>query len=303
MPLFFIFNRDKFRITDMETPLFFKNKDYNLFGVLHEPDTPSSSLQPLGSNLNQLGIVFCHPFAEEKISSHRVMVNFARFLANHGIAVFRFDFMGHGDSEGNFEDATIETRLSDIGRAVKYLKDKTGLNKIGLLGVQFGATLGALHAQNDNSIDFLILINPIIRGGPYIDLCLRSNLATQIITYQKIIKNRKQLIEALSKGEKVNVDGYLLTKELYFEMKSIDLTRQFSCNSNHILIIQISKRATNAVDKNLQRLHELYLENNCVSEISNIHCDAFWVDSRIYTAETVPLYRSVFEWCQRVNVR
>ena len=286
----------------METPLFFKNENYNLFGVLHEPE-PNKHNKLNEPNQPPMGLVFCHPFAEEKISSHRVMVNFARFLANHGIAVFRFDFMGHGDSEGNFEDATIETRLSDIGRAVKYLKDKTGLNKIGLLGVQFGATLGALHAQNDNSIDFLILINPIIRGGPYIDLCLRSNLATQIITYQKIIKNRKQLIEALSKGEKVNVDGYLLTKELYFEMKSIDLTRQFSCNSNHILIIQISKRATNAVDKNLQRLHELYLENNCVSEISNIHCDAFWVDSRIYTAETVPLYRSVFEWCQRVNVR
>lgn len=285
----------------METPSFFKNKNYSLFGVLHEPEPNASSIQPPASNLSRLGIVFCHPFAEEKISSHRVMVNFARFLAEHGITVFRFDFMGHGDSDGNFEDATIETRLSDIGRAVKYFKDKTGLNNIGLLGVQFGATLGALYAQN-NSMDFLILINPIIRGGPYIDQYLRSNLATQIATYQKITKDRKQLIETLSKGEKVNVDGYLLTKELYFEMKSIDLTRHFFCNSNHVLIIHISKRAANTVDNNLQRLHELYLENNCVSQISSILCDTFWVDSKIYTAETVPLYKSVFEWCQNLNV-
>ena len=88
----------------METPLFFKNINYKLFGVLHQPEHGELT-KP------SLGIVFCHPFAEEKLIVHRVMVNLARRLTKEGIYCLRFDYMGHGDSDGNFEDSTIETRL------------------------------------------------------------------------------------------------------------------------------------------------------------------------------------------------
>jgi len=282
----------------METPLFFKNNGYNLFGVLHEPESNE------GRDLNKqnLGMVFIYPFAEERISSHRVMVNFARYLVKRGISIFRFDFMGHGDSDGYFEDATVETRLSDIEKAIKYFKHKTAVNKVGLLGVRFGASLSALYAKHNEPVDFLVLINPIIKGGQYMDQCLRSNLATQMATYHKIERNRNLLIDDLARGKTVNIDGYLLTKELYFEIKNIDLTRQASCKSNHILIIQVSKRAKNTLDRNVQHLHELYLENNCVSEICSIHCDTFWVESRVYVAETLPLYRRVLEWAQKIYI-
>ena len=45
-------NRKK---TMKETPFFFSNGSYNLFGILHEPE-----IEPNGE-----GFVFCHPFAEE----------------------------------------------------------------------------------------------------------------------------------------------------------------------------------------------------------------------------------------------
>ena len=50
------------------------------------------------------------------------MVNMGRRLASNGYPVLRFDFMGEGDSEGDFEDGTITTRLDDINCAVRTMK-------------------------------------------------------------------------------------------------------------------------------------------------------------------------------------
>ena len=60
------------------------------------------------------GVLLCHAFAEEKLWSHRVYVTFARELAALGYAVLRFDFRGEGDSDLEFEQATISTRIADV---------------------------------------------------------------------------------------------------------------------------------------------------------------------------------------------
>ena len=126
-----------------ETPFFFPNDPYNLFGILHEPE-----VEPNGE-----GFVFCHPFGEEKLWSHRVFVNFARKLAQIGYTVLRFDYMGHGDSDGNFSDATIETRISDIVAAVCWLKDNnSNVNSVSLLGLRLGATLASLTCEQFEGI-------------------------------------------------------------------------------------------------------------------------------------------------------
>ena len=71
-----------------ESPFFFPRGDARLFGVLHRPSGPVS----------RSGFVLSHPFAEEKLWSHRVFVSFARALAGRGLAVLRFDYAGAGDS-------------------------------------------------------------------------------------------------------------------------------------------------------------------------------------------------------------
>ena len=54
----------------MEECYFFNNKRYRLFGHMYRPDNIEKE--------NGCGIVICDPFAEEKLWSQRVMVNFAR---------------------------------------------------------------------------------------------------------------------------------------------------------------------------------------------------------------------------------
>ena len=65
-------------------------------------------------NLRRGPIVMCHPLGEEKLWSHRVFVSFARDLAAAGFAVLRFDFRGEGDSDRDFEETDLETRIRGL---------------------------------------------------------------------------------------------------------------------------------------------------------------------------------------------
>jgi exosortase A-associated hydrolase 2 len=284
----------------METPLFFNNNNYRLFGVLHEPDVSASTLHPTPSPLNGLGMVFCHPFAEEKLISHRVTVNLARRFAKEGIRCLRFDEMGHGDSDGNFEDSTVESRLSDIHCAVDYLRKRTGVKKVGLLGVRFGATLAALTCVNVSDIDCLILISPIVDGKSYIEQCLRSNLATQMAIYRKIIKDRDQLVQELMAGGMVNIDGYLLTKALYEQIHEINLLNLSFILPKNVAIIGVSKSKGKVIDEDINRVSIKYREGNKGAEVLMVQEDPIWKDGKVYNPQAKDLQNTIVNWLHKV---
>lgn len=269
----------------METASFIKNKDYKIFSVLHKAESDKQSQN------NDLGVVICHPFGEEKLNSHRILVLLARQLASQGVSCLRFDYMGHGDSEGDFEDATIQTRLSDIECAVNYFKKTTGVKRVGLLGVRLGATLAALFCTGSLEINPLILISPVIEGKKYIKHCLRSNIATQTVLFKKVIKDRKQLIEDLMSGLMVNVDGYLLTKKMYEALEEINLLGT-SISLRQILLIQVSKSSRQSLDKMTEKLYGHYKENN-ETTLLNISEDFFWTETKIYGPDKKQLQSAI----------
>ena len=63
--------------------------------------------------------IFCHCFTctKETITTFRL----SRLLAQHGIAVLRFDFTGLGNSEGEFANSNFSTMVDDVLAAVNYL--------------------------------------------------------------------------------------------------------------------------------------------------------------------------------------
>jgi len=279
----------------METPLFFRNKSCNLFGVLHSPDDHQ---KPLFGK--KLGFVFCHPFAEEKLIAHRVMVNLARRLTGEGIYCLRFDYMGHGDSDADFEDSTIETRLSDIHCAVEYLKNRYQVERIGLLGVRLGATLAALVCGSIPVINALVLISPIVKGKPYIEQCLRSNLTTQMAIFRKIVKDREQLVRDLMAGEKVNIDGYLLTRTLYQQIEAINLLDGSSMLPQNVMLIQVSKNEKQEIEGDMMKLYQTYKILNGRTELLNLKEDHFWKDTKIYIPRVRNIEEALVKWIHKV---
>jgi exosortase A-associated hydrolase 2 len=264
-----------------ERPFFFTNDGAELFGILHSPDGGATS-----------GFVFCSPFAEEKLWAHRVFVNFARELCRRGHAVLRFDYRGHGDSQGDFEKATVETRLSDIARAVRLIREEeASIEAVTLVGLRFGATLAALAAESDPSVTRLILWEPLVSGSGYLQELLRANLATQMAVLKKIELDRKALTNMLAQGETVHVEGYGLTKELYDQMSAVDLLAGEKRFQGRTLIVQVDPYK-GVLTKPMQALQSLYGDATLVHASEQL----FWKEINPYYPKAPALYQKTLDW-------
>ena len=173
-----------------------------------------------------------------------------------GYYVLRFNYMGTGDSHGNFEDATVETRVSDIIRAVTVLKEKSMVQQIGLLGMGLGATWAGLAAVKLTagarcfiSLDPLILWNPVIDIKKFFDSGFRQSVALQSVLFGEIVFDRKRLIEKLISDGKVEhkgyqlsfIDGYPISRNFYMQSINVDLPARIRDYSSSMLVMQIDR--------------------------------------------------------------
>lgn len=106
------------------------------------------------------------------------MPQLAKGLAEAGIASIRFDFDGHGRSEGRKQDMTIEKELADARAVWDYVQGLPYVNAVGLLGHSQGGviasmTAGRLAAEGGVNPTGVVLLAPgsvikeACQGGKY----------------------------------------------------------------------------------------------------------------------------------------
>lgn len=89
------------------------------------------------------------------------MPNIARALAKEGIASIRFDFDGHGNSEGRMIDMTIANELADARAIWDYAASLPYVSGISLLGHSQGGVIASMTAgDEDINPESLILLAP-----------------------------------------------------------------------------------------------------------------------------------------------
>lgn len=117
-----------------------------LIGILH---LPSKQKPPL--------VIICHGFDGTK--TEKKFVELAKALQREGIAAFRFDFEGCGDSEGKFEEMTIEKEVSDLNSALKAIlkEGDLDLKRIALIGHSLGSVVISLFVK-----DFQIPVKTLV---------------------------------------------------------------------------------------------------------------------------------------------
>lgn len=268
-----------------ERPLFFKNGDCSLFGVLHEP----------GNARKGPAFVFCSPFAEEKLWAHRVFVNFARELSSRGHTVLRFDYMGNGDSDGDFEETTAETYVSDIKAAADFTLSSAGeKDGLCLLGLGLGATFAALAAEELPGTSGLVLWNPVVNGAAYMQEMLKINLTTQMSVYKEIRRTRAELARLMSEGATVNVDGYEMSNALYEQVSAISLAGEKKRFSGRALVVEIHRKEKEP-GKELAQLASAY-EGAALSTVIE---EPFWKEIKAYSAKAENLFRVTLDWLER----
>ena len=74
------------------------------------------------------------------------MPSLAKALAQAGIASIRFDFDGHGKSEGRMQDMTVEKEIADALAIWEYTKSLPYVTQIGFLGHSQGGVIASMTA-------------------------------------------------------------------------------------------------------------------------------------------------------------
>jgi alpha/beta superfamily hydrolase len=103
--------------------------------------------------------ILCHGFLSSKTSSTNNALT--RMLIGRGIATFRFDFYGQGESEGPFDQITVSLAVEQAHRAVDLMRDR-GYGHIGLMGSSFGGLVSILTAAQRTDLACLALKCPVV---------------------------------------------------------------------------------------------------------------------------------------------
>lgn len=118
-----------------------------LAGILDLPSDP-----PRGFAL------FAHCFTCTK--DLKAIVKISRRLATHDIGVFRFDFTGLGNSEGDFSQSNIQTNMSDIAAANQWLAQHHQPPQL-LIGHSLGgAAMMAMAGKIESAKSIVTLASP-----------------------------------------------------------------------------------------------------------------------------------------------
>ncbi len=89
-------------------------------------------------------VLFAHCFTCSK--NLRAVGRISRTLTEHGMGVFRFDFTGLGESEGDFADTNFSSNIDDLQAAAEYMDQEWSAPRM-LIGHSLGgaAVLQAAH--------------------------------------------------------------------------------------------------------------------------------------------------------------
>lgn len=135
------------RVTE-ESCSFTDQQGHLIAAVLTRPAEPSDRVA-----------VLCHGFLSSKNSTTNKTLT--RMLTERGIATFRFDFFGQGESEGPFERLTTTLAVGQAMAALDLMRSK-GFRRLALMGSSFGGLVSILTAAQRTDLACLALKCPVV---------------------------------------------------------------------------------------------------------------------------------------------
>ena len=123
-----------------------------LYTVIQRPDTTPGTPVSL--------VIMCHGFGGD--CDYNLYDAAADDLLNNGIAVLRFDFNGHGRSEGQFKDMTVSNEIQDLESVISWAMRQPWVKDISLVGHSQGGVVVSMTAGElgDGTIRNLVLLAP-----------------------------------------------------------------------------------------------------------------------------------------------
>lgn len=144
--------------TVIEEVITFENEGGEIVGTLTLPESDETS--PI--------ILLFHGFTGTRdelpiLDTEEAMFSrTARLLAEYGYANLRIDFRGSGESDGEWEDTTFSSQISDAFAALDFVEtlDTVDTEQIGIIGLSQGGLVAASIAA-DPRVDSVVLWSPV----------------------------------------------------------------------------------------------------------------------------------------------
>lgn len=118
-------------------------------------------------------VMLLHGFTGSK--SNRPLTDIAEMLEEAGIASVRFDFNGHGESEGAFEDMTVLNEIEDARKVFEFVKGLEYVDGVSVAGHSQGGVVTSMLAGElgRENVKCVVLLAPaaVLR-----DDALRGNI-------------------------------------------------------------------------------------------------------------------------------
>lgn len=133
-----------------EQTLYFDADGYQLAGTLHLPDAPKPPV-----------VIGCHGLLANRHSTKQISL--ATACNRIGVAYFRFDHRGCGDSQGNFSEVTtLSARRQDLYHAIQTMQHQSEVGPLkALFGSSFGGTVVLAYAAKHPSPALITYAAPI----------------------------------------------------------------------------------------------------------------------------------------------
>lgn len=126
-------------------------------------------------------VVLCHGHWTGKDNNTNLALT--KSLNAAGIMTFRFDFKGHGKSDGVAEECTVTDAILDLDEAWRKLvsRNDVDLGRVGVFGSSFGGMIAGIFVAQ----------NPLCKAG-----ALKAPVADEALQYRRKLSRKLGLPEA-----------------------------------------------------------------------------------------------------------
>lgn len=200
-----------------ESVTFKTSRGFKLSGALLSPDEKLRDV-----------VVFSHGTGSSKSSARNRGI--AEKLLASGIASFLFDFTGHGESDGVFEQSTEDQQFDDLLSALDWLNLQTfvEIRSIGVNGSSTGGTVSIRAASEDPRIQVMVLRVPRDYGvAQFAPLVQAPTLVLQGSEDKIVLPEAKDIYDALTCPKELCIvegAGHLFDEKPEYVQQMIDAT-------------------------------------------------------------------------------
>lgn len=211
------------------------------------------------------------------------MAEQARAFVSLGYTVLVVDWLGTGDSTGDFADADWETWGSDAEQAIRWMQEE-GIETIYLWGMRLGALLALDCARHHSTaVKGILLWQPVNKGKVFLTQFLRLRLAADLVAAGEKITT-KELRAQLEAGQSVEVAGYELSPQLAAGIDRLDLNELLADYPGKLLWMELLASEERPVPVATTTIINARQDDGRDIEFHKVVCEPFWSLSELVQA-------------------